>query len=51
MPLAWREVTRGLDPSRFTVRTVPGLLTKTKAWAGYCDGERALSAAIGRMGG
>jgi bifunctional non-homologous end joining protein LigD len=28
MPLAWSRVTRRLDPARFTLRTVPGLLRR-----------------------
>jgi bifunctional non-homologous end joining protein LigD len=49
MPLTWSEVKSGLDPSRYTVRTVPGLLAKTKAWAEYCESEQPLAAAIKRM--
>jgi bifunctional non-homologous end joining protein LigD len=50
MPLTWAEVTPDLDPKRFTIRTVPALLAKTKAWADYCDGERPLEDAIKRLG-
>lgn len=46
MPLTWAQVKAGLDPARFTLRTVPGLLGRTKAWAAYCDSERPLAAAI-----
>jgi bifunctional non-homologous end joining protein LigD len=35
MPLTWAQVKGDLDPKRFTVRTVPGLLAKTKAWQDY----------------
>jgi bifunctional non-homologous end joining protein LigD len=38
-----------LDPKRYTLRTVPALLKKTKAWADYCDSERPLDAAIKRL--
>ncbi len=31
MPLTWKEVKPGLDPMRYTLRTVPALLAKTKA--------------------
>jgi bifunctional non-homologous end joining protein LigD len=34
---------------RFTVRTVPALLAKSKAWADYCDAERPLESAIRRL--
>ncbi len=50
MPLAWAQVRAGLDPSGYTVRSVPGLLEKTKAWAEYCDSEQPLAAAIKRLG-
>ena len=35
MPLRWTQVKAGLDPKRFTVRTVPALLKRTKAWSDY----------------
>jgi bifunctional non-homologous end joining protein LigD len=50
MPLTWSQVRADLDPKRYTVRTVPGLLKKTKAWADYLDGERPLRDAIKRLG-
>jgi bifunctional non-homologous end joining protein LigD len=49
MPLTWSQVKRGLDPMRFTLRTVPRLIAKSKAWQGYCDAERPLEAAIKRL--
>ncbi|HKR90454.1 MAG TPA: DNA ligase D [Phenylobacterium sp.] len=48
-PLTWSQVKRGLDPKTFTVRTAPGLLKKTKAWADYCDAEQPLAEAINRL--
>ena len=51
MPLTWAQVKAGLDPARFTIRTVPALLAKTRAWAEYCDSERPFSAAIRRLAG
>jgi bifunctional non-homologous end joining protein LigD len=50
MPLTWAQVRTDLDPRRFTIRTVPGLMRKSKAWAGYCDAERPLEHAIRRLG-
>ncbi|WP_095091504.1 DNA ligase D [Mesorhizobium sophorae] len=50
MPLTWGQVRADLDPKKYTVRTVPGLLKKTVAWADYNDGERSISSAIKRMG-
>jgi bifunctional non-homologous end joining protein LigD len=40
MPITWPQVKPGLDPTSYTIRTVPQLLQKSKAWADYCDGER-----------
>jgi bifunctional non-homologous end joining protein LigD len=50
MPLTWPQVTASLNPKRFTVRTVPALLAKTRAWAEYCDAERSLADAIRCLG-
>ncbi|MGE0746062.1 MAG: DNA ligase D [Rhodospirillales bacterium] len=50
MPLPWTQVRTGLDPARFTVRTVPALIAKSKAWSDYCDAERPLDAAIKKLG-
>lgn len=46
MPLDWTQVKSTLDPTRFTIRSVPALLKKTSAWEDYCDGERSLEQAI-----
>jgi bifunctional non-homologous end joining protein LigD len=43
MPLTWSQVKAGLDPARFTVRSVPPLMAKLTAWRDYCDSERSLS--------
>jgi bifunctional non-homologous end joining protein LigD len=45
-PLNWTQVKKGLDPSRFTLRTAPALLAKTRDWDAYCDSERSLEGAI-----
>jgi bifunctional non-homologous end joining protein LigD len=50
MPLTWAQVKSDLDPKRFTLRTVPGLLAKSQAWHDYCDAERPLSSAIKLLG-
>jgi bifunctional non-homologous end joining protein LigD len=50
MPIAWSQVTARLDPTRYTLRTAPALLRKSKAWAEYCDLERSLEAVIRRLG-
>jgi bifunctional non-homologous end joining protein LigD len=49
MPLEWTQVRTGLDPKRFTVRTTPALLAKSKAWKDYDDSERQLENAIKRL--
>ena len=49
MPLTWGQVKRGLDPAHYTIRTVPALLARTKAWAEYDAGERPLAPAIERL--
>jgi bifunctional non-homologous end joining protein LigD len=50
MPLTWTQVKADLDPKRFTIRTVPGLLAKSTAWKDYCDGLRPLEQAIKQLG-
>ncbi len=49
MPLTWKQVRTSLDPKRFTLRSVPGLLSRTDAWADYCDSERSLEEAIAHL--
>ena len=46
MPLEWRQVRRGLDPAKFTIRTAPRLIGRSGAWKDYCDAERPLPAEI-----
>jgi bifunctional non-homologous end joining protein LigD len=48
-PLTWNLVKPGLDPKKYTLRTAPGLLEKTKAWDDYCDAERPLGPAIRKL--
>jgi bifunctional non-homologous end joining protein LigD len=50
MPLTWSQVKADLDPKRYTIRTVPALLSRTKAWADYDKGGRPLKDAIKRLG-
>ena len=50
MPIAWTEMKKSLDPSRYTLRTVPKLIAKSSAWEDYCEGERPLGPAIARLG-
>jgi bifunctional non-homologous end joining protein LigD len=51
MPLEWTQVKKGLDPSRYTIRTAPALVEKLAAWSDYCDGERPLADAIRQLEG
>jgi bifunctional non-homologous end joining protein LigD len=46
MPITWEQVRAGLDPSRFTVLTVPGLLERSKAWQGYDQAARPIVRAV-----
>ena len=51
MPLRWSQVKAGLDPARYTVRTVPALIAKSKAWEDYCEAVRPLEPAIRKLVG
>jgi bifunctional non-homologous end joining protein LigD len=46
MPLEWSQIRRGLDPTKFTIRTAPALLSKGKPWSDYEDSERSLITAV-----
>ena len=50
MPLSWAQVRADLDPTRYTLRTVPGLLGRSTAWADYDAGARPLEPAIKALG-
>ena len=49
MPLTWSQTRGDLDPKRFTIRTVPALLKKTKAWEGYDEAASSVKAAIRKL--
>ncbi len=49
MPLLWTQLRSGIDPQRFTIRTVPTLIAKSTAWQDYGDSERPLTPAIKRL--
>ena len=49
MPLTWAQVKNDLDPKRYTVRTVPGLLAKSKAWKDYDDAAASIKPAIRKL--
>ncbi len=50
MPLTWAQVRGDLDPRRYTVRTVPALLGRTRAWDGYDEAASSIKAAIRKLG-
>jgi len=49
MPLTWAQAKSDLDPKRYTVRTVPKLLAKTKAWEGYDAAASSIKPAIKKL--
>ena len=49
MPLTWAQVRGGLDPARFTIHTVPGLLGKMSAWKDYDTAERPLEPVMRKL--
>lgn len=49
MPVSWAQVKGDLDPKRYTVRTVPGLLARSKAWDGYDDAAASIKAAAKKL--
>ena len=51
MPLTWPQVRGDLDPKKYTVRSVPALLAKTKAWDSYDDAAASIKAAMKKLAG
>jgi bifunctional non-homologous end joining protein LigD len=49
MPMTWSQVKYGLDPTEYTIRTIPRLLSKSTAWADYCESERSPLEAMARL--
>ncbi|BAM87803.1 ATP-dependent DNA ligase [Bradyrhizobium oligotrophicum S58] len=49
MPLTWAQVKNGLDAKRYTIRTVPALLSKAKAWDGYDEAAGSIKPAIKKL--
>ena len=50
MPLTWAQVKNDLDPMRYTLRSVPALLKRSKAWADYDQAAEPVAAAIEKLG-
>lgn len=49
MPVTWAQVKADLDPRKYTVRTVPGLLARSKAWESYDDAAASIKAAAKKL--
>jgi bifunctional non-homologous end joining protein LigD len=49
MPLTWTQVRKGPEPMRYTLRTVPALLSRSDAWSEYFDAARPFGEAIRRL--
>ncbi len=49
MPVTWPAVTPKLDPATYTIRTVPKLLERSKAWSAYEASRRPLRDAIAAL--
>ena len=50
MPITWAQVKVGLDPKRFTIRTAPSLLKRSKAWEGYDRAAASLKGVLRKLG-
>jgi bifunctional non-homologous end joining protein LigD len=49
MPLNWSQVKAGLDPLRYTIRSVPSLIAKSTAWEDYCEAVKPLEPAVKKI--
>ncbi|WP_184717939.1 DNA ligase D [Caulobacter sp.] len=49
-PVAWTQVRKGLDPSRFNIRMAPRMVKELDAWEAYAESERDLAGAIRKLG-
>jgi len=49
MPLTWAQVKADLDPKRYTIRSVPALLARSKAWQGYDDAASSIKPAMKKL--
>jgi bifunctional non-homologous end joining protein LigD len=50
VPLAWSQIKKGLDPKKFTIRTVPPLLKKADPWARLAASAKPLAPAMKKLG-
>ena len=49
VPLTWGQVRAGLDPTRYTLRSVSASISRSQAWQDYCDAERPFLAAAKKL--
>jgi bifunctional non-homologous end joining protein LigD len=49
MPIEWRQVKKGLDPTAFTVTSAPALLKRGKPWKDYARSAVPLRKAIQKL--
>jgi bifunctional non-homologous end joining protein LigD len=49
MPLTWSQVRAGLDPARYTLRSVPRLMARSKTWDDYAGAAQPLAPAMERF--
>jgi len=49
MPLEWSEVTAGLNPMAYTVRTAPSLIASRNPWRDYDKAAASLAGALDRL--
>jgi len=50
VPIAWSQVKKGLDPSKWTIHTAGPLLKRADPWAGLAKSAKALGPALKKMG-
>ena len=50
MPVEWSAVKKGLDPKRYTIRTAPALIAKSKVWSDYAKAQPSLAAIAKKLG-
>jgi len=50
MPLTWPQLKAGLDPKKFTLRSAPDLIKRSKAWEGYDEAAVSLKAILKKLG-
>jgi len=50
VPIAWSQVKAGLDPQKWTIRTVGPLLKNADPWAGLAKSAKALGPAMKKVG-